>query len=97
MNRRAADHEAVGRLEELHISGKEISLADVQAALSDSHEWWSVILDRAGPALVVGSVDGDLLAVSPSFERIFGYSPDEIKDVGGIAAMTDCLIGVQGR
>ena len=88
MSRRSADGEAIARLEEMRLSGNEIALEDVQAALSDSSEWWSVIFDRAGLAVVVGSVDGDLLAISPSFERIFGYSREEIKDVGGIAAMT---------
>ena len=88
MKRRSTDHEAVGRLEELQLSGRDISLEDVKVALSNSNEWWSVIFDRAGLALVVGTVDGQLLSVSPSFERIFGYSRDEIKDVGGIAAMT---------
>lgn len=72
----------------MRLSGKEIALEDVQAALSDSREWWSVVFDRAGLALAVGSVDGEVLAINPTFERIFGYSPDEVKDVGGIAAMT---------
>ena len=88
MKRRVTDHEAVGRLEDLRLSGQAISLEDVQVALRDSNEWWSVIFDRAGLAVVVGSADGEVLASSPSFERIFGYTQDEIKDVGGIAAMT---------
>ena len=80
--------EAVRRLEESHKAGRDISLEDVQGALQESSEWWKVIFETAGIALVVGSTDGQLIAASPSFETVFGYTLEELKDVGGVAEMT---------
>ena len=80
--------EGVRRLEESHESGRNISLEDVQAALQDSPEWWKVIFETAGIAMLVGSTDGHILAMAPSFEKVFGYSEDEVRNIGGIVAMT---------
>lgn len=80
--------EAVRRLEDSHNAGRDISLEEVQDALQESSEWWKVIFEVAGIALVVGSTEGQILALSPSFEKVFGYSPDEVRNIGGIVAMT---------
>jgi two-component system, NtrC family, sensor kinase len=78
----------VEKLKEVHLSGSDVTLEDVQRALQGSDEWWTVIFEQAGLAMVVGSVDGQVLAASPSFEKMFGYSTDEIRTTGGIIAMT---------
>ena len=80
--------EAVRRLEESHKAGRVISLEEVQDALHESSEWWKVIFETAGIALAVGSTEGQILAVSPSFKTVFGYDEDEIRNIGGVAAMT---------
>jgi PAS domain S-box-containing protein len=78
----------VEKLKEVHLSGSDIALEDVQRALQGSDEWWTVIFEQAGLAMLVGSVDGQVVAVSPSFEKMFGYSANEIRTTGGIIAMT---------
>lgn len=83
-----AQHDAVERLQELHSSGGPVSLEDVQNALRDSNEWWSAVFDLAGLALVIGSPDGEVVAISPSFENVFGYSHSELRHAGGVVAMT---------
>ena len=80
--------EAVRRLEESHKAGRDISLEEVQEALQESPEWWKVIFETAGIAMLVGSTDGQILAMAPSFEKVFGYSEDEVRNIGGITAMT---------
>ena len=80
--------EAVRRLEESHKAGRDVSLEEVQAALQESPEWWKVIFETAGIAMVVGSTDGQILAMAPSFETVFGYTEDEVRNIGGIVAMT---------
>ena len=80
--------EAVRRLEESHAAGRDVSLEEVQAALQESSEWWRVIFETAGIAMVVGSTQGEVIAASPSLETVFGYSVEELRDVGGVIAMT---------
>lgn len=80
--------EGVRRLEESHKAGRDVSLEDVQAALQESPEWWKVIFETAGIAMVVGSTEGQILAMAPSFETVFGYNEDEVRNIGGITAMT---------
>ena len=80
--------EAVRRLEESHKAGRDVSLEEVQAALQESGEWWRVIFETAGIAMVVGSTQGEVIAASPSLETVFGYSLEELRDVGGVIAMT---------
>ena len=80
--------DAVRRLEESHKAGRDISLEEVQAALQESNEWWRVIFETAGIAMVVGSTEGQVIAASPSLETVFGYTLEELRDVGGVIAMT---------
>ncbi len=65
-----------------------MSLEDVQNALRDSNEWWSAVFDLAGLAVVIGSTDGEVVALSPSFEKVFGYSHSELRHAGGVVGMT---------
>lgn len=84
----ANGQDALKKLEELRGSGHKIQIVDVQDVLSSSPEWWRVILETAGLAMAVGDMEGNVLAVSPSFQTVFGYSQDEINEVGGVAGMT---------
>lgn len=76
------------KFQDLHRAGEKIQLSDVQNVLRESSEWWEVIFEAAGLAMVVGGPDGTLYAATPTFEKVFGYSEQEIRDVGGIIAMT---------
>ena len=69
-------------------AGEKIGLADFQQALAASNEWWRIIFEKAGLALAIGDPSGEVLAMSPSFEKIFGYTDEEVVDIGGIAGMT---------
>jgi PAS domain S-box-containing protein len=80
--------DGVRRLDEIHRSGQEISIEDVQEALQESSQWWKVIFETAGIAMVVGSMNGSIVAASPSFEIVFGYTPEEIPDVAAVSRMT---------
>ena len=76
------------RFEDLHRAGHRIELSDVQDVLRDSNEWWKVIFEAAGLAMAVGNVQGEIYAVTPSFQKVFGYDEKELRDVGGVMAMT---------
>lgn len=80
--------DALRSLLERRKSGEQIGIADFQEALGASNEWWRIIFEKAGLALAIGDTNGQVLAVSPSFEKVFGYSDEDIVDIGGIAAMT---------
>lgn len=88
MPERTRQHEAVERLQRLHSCGGQVSLEDVQNALRDSNEWWSAVFDLAALAVVIGSTDGEVVALSPSFEKVFGYSHSELRHAGGVVGMT---------
>ena len=73
---------AIGALARHRLSGKEIDLARVQEALSESGEWWSVLFNVAGIGIIFGSLEGDVLVTTPSLENLFGYTEDEVKAIG---------------
>lgn len=76
------------RFDDIRRAGGKIELSDLQDALRESSEWWEVIFETAGLAMAVGGPEGDLYAVTPSFKKVFGYDEHEVRDIGGIAAMT---------
>lgn len=76
------------KLDELRRSGQKIELSDVRELLGYSNEWWRVMFETAGLAMVVGDTSGNILAATPSFEKVFGYNEDELREIGGVAAMT---------
>lgn len=80
--------EAVGALSRYHLSGQEVDFARIQAALSESDEWWHALLNVAGVGILVGTIEGEVLAVSPSLIEIFGYTEDELKAPGHVLEMT---------
>lgn len=80
--------EAVGALSRYHLSGQEVDLARVQAALGESDEWWHALFNVAGVGLLVGTIEGEVLAASPSLVKIFGYSEEEFKAPGRVLEMT---------
>lgn len=69
-------------------AGEEVGISDFQQALGASDMWWQIIFEKAGLALAIGAPTGEVLAVSPSFEKMFGYTGAEIVDIGGIAGIT---------
>ncbi|MFP5353136.1 MAG: PAS domain S-box protein [Actinomycetota bacterium] len=69
-------------------AGEKVGIADFQEALAASNAWWQIIFEQAGLALAIGDPSGKVVAVSPSFEKMFGYSGQEIVDTGGIANIT---------
>ena len=80
--------EAVGALSRYHLSGQEVDLARVQAALGESDEWWHALFNVAGVGILVGTIEGEVIAASPSLTDIFGYSEDEFKAPGRVLEMT---------
>lgn len=69
-------------------AGEKIGIADFQHALAASDEWWRIIFEKASLALAIGDPTGEVVAVSPSFEKMFGYLGEDIVDIGGIAGIT---------
>lgn len=80
--------DALNSLLERRKAGEKVGIADFQQALAASNEWWRIIFEKAGLALAIGAPTGEVVAVSPSFEKLFGYTGDEVVDIGGITAMT---------
>lgn len=74
--------EAVGALARYRLSGNEVDLQRVQSALRESDEWWDALFNVAGVGMMFGTLEGEILAVTPSLETIFGYPEEELKEVG---------------
>lgn len=74
--------EAIGALSRLRRDGQDFDLGRLQAALSQSDDWWHALFHVAGIGMVVGTMEGELLAISPAMEELFGYSAPELKKVG---------------
>lgn len=80
--------EPLRKLSELRKSGQKIALSDLRDVLRHSNEWWRVMFETAGLAIAVGDTNGEILAATPSFEKVFGYTENELREIGGVAAMT---------
>ncbi len=76
------DDHVVSKLENLFATGKPIGLPEIRDALRHSEEWWNVIFDIAGVVVLIGDTEGNILAVTPSVERIFGYTEEEFVEIG---------------
>ena len=74
--------EAVGALARYRLSGNDIDLQRVQAALRESDEWWDALFNVAGIGMLFGTVEGEVVAITPMVEEIFGYTEEEFKVVG---------------
>ncbi|MBW3594641.1 MAG: PAS domain S-box protein [Actinobacteria bacterium] len=74
--------EAVGALSRYRLSGQEIDLGRVQAALRESDEWWDALFNVAGIGILFGTIEGEVLAVSPSLVEVIGYTREELMEVG---------------
>ena len=79
---------AVGALARYRLAGQEIDLSRVQAALRESDEWWDALFNVAGMGILFGTVEGEVLAASPSLVSLTGYSMDDLRGVESILEIT---------
>lgn len=79
---------SVAALESYRLSGGEVDLARLQSALSESEEWWDALFNVAGIGILLGTVTGEVVTVSPSFEALFGYTAAELRTATGILDIT---------
>ena len=81
-------NEVVGALARYRLAGKEIDLGRAQAALRESDEWWDALFNVAGMGILFGTVEGEVLAASPSLVALMGYSENELRGVEKILEIT---------
>jgi len=81
-------YEAIGqnRLDDPAVRGLIVNARDVterveaEAALQDSEDRFRALVQHATDLVTVSSADGSLIYVSPSAEKVLGFTPDELKD-----------------
>ena len=72
----------VDELERVRVSGHDIDIEAVKAALETHEDWWSTLFDAAGLALAFGDLSGRIHAITPCWEEHFGYSLEEVQRIG---------------
>lgn len=78
----ASGSEAIGDLARHRLAGHEIDLDRFQSALRESDEWWDALFNVAGIGILFGTVDGEILAATPSVVELLGYTVEELKEIG---------------
>lgn len=59
-------------------AGRSLSLERIQEALRDSEQRYRAVIDNASDVIIGIDQDNTILYVSPSVEKTFGYSVDEV-------------------
>jgi PAS domain S-box-containing protein len=52
-----------------------------EAALRASEERWRAIFETAAVGIATGDLDGGVLSMNPTFQRMFGYTEDEFRNL----------------